>query len=98
VVPPAVWKGGIANLGRAIIKLPSPQQTLHLHSLHNTTLTYHDLPLLSNTSILIMEFVASNATILSQPETYFGIYNELSKYNVHLNIFERLWAVSSIFL
>lgn len=37
--------------------------------------------------------VMSNSTLLSQPETYFGIYNELSKYNVHLNIFERLWAV-----
>lgn len=41
-----------------------------------------------------MEVIANNATLLSQPETYFGIYNELSKYNVHLNIFERLWAVS----
>jgi hypothetical protein len=35
----------------------------------------------------------SNST-LTAPDTYFGIYNELSKYNVHLNIFERLWAVS----
>jgi methylsterol monooxygenase len=35
----------------------------------------------------------SNVT-LTAPETYFGIYNELSKYNVHLNVFERLWAVS----
>lgn len=33
-----------------------------------------------------------NATLASS-DTYFGIYNELSKYNVQLNIFERLWAV-----
>lgn len=35
----------------------------------------------------------SNAT-MAAPETYLGIYNEMSKYNVHLNIFERMWAVS----
>ena len=39
-----------------------------------------------------MSFVANST--LAAPDTYFGIYNELSKYNVHLNIFERLWAVS----
>ncbi|CAL3968067.1 unnamed protein product [Diplocarpon coronariae] len=33
----------------------------------------------------------TNST-LAAPDTYFGIYNELSRYNVHLNIFERLWA------
>lgn len=37
--------------------------------------------------------VFANSTLLQQPETFFGIYDELSKYNVHLNIFERLWAV-----
>ncbi|PQE17965.1 C-4 methyl sterol oxidase Erg25 protein [Rutstroemia sp. NJR-2017a WRK4] len=37
-----------------------------------------------------MEYL-SNST-LARPETFFGIYDELSKYNVHLNIFERLWA------
>ncbi len=37
--------------------------------------------------------ILSNST-LAAPDTYFGIYNELSKYNVHLNLFERLWAVS----
>merc|ERR1712098_458270 len=37
-----------------------------------------------------MSFVANST--LAAPDTYFGIYNELSKYNVHLNIFERLWA------
>lgn len=39
-----------------------------------------------------MSFLANST--LATPDTYFGIYNELSKYNVHLNIFERLWAVS----
>lgn len=43
--------------------------------------------------LAIMDIV-SNSTLLGAPETYMGIYNELSKYNVHLNIFERLWAVS----
>lgn len=37
-----------------------------------------------------MDTLMSNATA---PETYLGIYSELSKYNIHLNIFERLWAV-----
>lgn len=42
----------------------------------------------------IMEsLVANNATGLGSPETYMGVFNELSKYNVHLNLFERLWAV-----
>ena len=36
----------------------------------------------------------ANSTTFAAPGTYLGIYNELSKYNVHLNIFERLWAVS----
>ena len=36
----------------------------------------------------------SNSTLLAQPESYMAIYHELSQYNVHLNIFERLWAVS----
>lgn len=34
----------------------------------------------------------SNSTLLAQPESYMAIYHELSQYNVHLNIFERLWA------
>jgi hypothetical protein len=42
---------------------------------------------------LAMSFLA-NSTLATAPDTYFGIYNELSKYNVHLNLFERLWAVS----
>jgi hypothetical protein len=37
----------------------------------------------------------SNSTLLAQPESYMAIYHELSQYNVHLNIFERLWAVST---
>ena len=28
----------------------------------------------------------------SPPETYWGQFDEISKYNVHLNVFERLWA------
>ena len=40
-----------------------------------------------------MSFMA-NSTAFAAPDTYLGIYNELSKYNVHLNVFERLWAVS----
>jgi hypothetical protein len=39
--------------------------------------------------------IASNSTLFTAPDTYLGIYNELSKYNVHLNVFERLWAVST---
>lgn len=39
--------------------------------------------------------IMSNSTLLQQPDTYIGIYNEFSKYNIHLNIFERLWAVST---
>jgi methylsterol monooxygenase len=41
-----------------------------------------------------MEYL-SNSTLAARPETFLGIYDELSKYNVHLNIFERLWAVSA---
>ena len=26
------------------------------------------------------------------PETYWGQFEEISKYNVHLNFFERMWA------
>lgn len=35
----------------------------------------------------------STSTLLSAPpETYWGSFDEISKYNVHLNVFERLWA------
>jgi methylsterol monooxygenase len=40
-----------------------------------------------------MSVLSNSTTLLTTPDTYFGIYNELSKYNVHLNLFERLWAV-----
>lgn len=34
-----------------------------------------------------------NSTLLSPaPETYWGQFEEISKYNVHLNLFERMWA------
>lgn len=42
----------------------------------------------------IMSVVMANSTLLAEPESYMAIYHELSQYNVHLNIFERLWAVS----
>lgn len=29
---------------------------------------------------------------MSPPDTYWGQFEEISKYNVHLNVFERLWA------
>ena len=28
----------------------------------------------------------------SPPDTYWGQFDEISKYNVHLNVLERLWA------
>lgn len=39
----------------------------------------------------------SNATAsaFNQTQDYFGVLEEVSKYNVHLNYFEKLWAVCS---
>ena len=74
------------NIQKALL-LPN---NLHLHS----PLFYHSP---SSTTTLIIGTnspAMSNSTLLASPDTYFGIYNELSKYNVHLNVFERLWAVS----
>lgn len=34
----------------------------------------------------------------SPPETYWGQYEEISKYNVHLNVLERLWAAWYAFM
>ena len=35
----------------------------------------------------------STSTLLSPPpDTYWGQFDEISKYNVHLNVAERLWA------
>lgn len=40
-----------------------------------------------------MEAIVANGTVfLQQPETYSQAFEEISKYNIHLNIFERLWA------
>ena len=61
-------------------------------SLNNCCITFTPYHLL----FAVMS-VASNATLFTTPDTYLGIYNELSKYNVHLNVFERLWAVSKCF-
>jgi len=44
-----------------------------------------------------MSFMA-NSTSFTGPDTYLAIYHEFSKYNVHLNMFERLWAVSQFSL
>ncbi len=44
-----------------------------------------------------MASILSNSTLnatLTNPATYFDVYNEFSKYHVQLNVFERLWAVS----
>lgn len=40
----------------------------------------------------------SNATVVgafTQPDTYMNVFEEVTKYNVQLNVVERLWAVSS---
>lgn len=35
----------------------------------------------------------STSSLFSPPaETYWGSFDEISTYNVHLNVFERLWA------
>ena len=35
---------------------------------------------------------STSSLLYSPPETYWGNFDEISKYNVHLNVFERLWA------
>lgn len=47
--------------------------------------------------------ICRNSTTLSYaasptPETYWGQFEEISKYNVHLNFFERLWAAWYAFM
>lgn len=40
-----------------------------------------------------------NSTLFSgTPETYWSHYEEISKYNVHLNVFERLWEAWYAFM
>lgn len=34
----------------------------------------------------------STATFLSSPDTYSGVFEEISRYNVHLNVAEKAWA------
>ncbi|KAI9848227.1 MAG: C-4 sterol methyl oxidase [Thelocarpon superellum] len=37
--------------------------------------------------------VPPNSTgVFSTPQSYWGVFDEISKYNVHLNVLERLWA------
>ena len=35
---------------------------------------------------------STSSLFYSPPDTYWGQFDEISKYNVHLNVFERLWA------
>ncbi|CAD6565380.1 MAG: C-4 sterol methyl oxidase [Alectoria sarmentosa] len=35
---------------------------------------------------------STSSLFSSPPETYWGQFDEISKYNIHLNVFERLWA------
>ena len=35
---------------------------------------------------------STSSLFTSPPDTYWGQFDEVSKYNVHLNVFERLWA------
>ncbi|KAK6948556.1 hypothetical protein Daesc_010326 [Daldinia eschscholtzii] len=37
---------------------------------------------------------ATVAGVFSHPDTYLNVFEEVSKYNVHLNVLERAWAVS----
>jgi methylsterol monooxygenase len=40
-----------------------------------------------------------NSTLFSaSPETYWSHFEEISKYNVHLNVFERLWEAWYAFM
>ena len=82
-----VWFGGAA---KAKVALFNKHFKTHVRLKNFTTST------LSCRSPA-MSFVA-NSTSFAAPETYLGIYHEFSKHNVHLNIFERLWAVSRPFL
>ena len=43
--------------------------------------------------------VPRNSTLFSAtPETYWSHFEEISKYNVHLNVFERLWVAWYAFM
>lgn len=35
---------------------------------------------------------STSSLFMSPPDTYWGQFEEVSKYNIHLNVFERLWA------
>lgn len=51
----------------------------------------------ADASMLTSFSLHSNATVVgafTQPDTYMNVLEEVTKYNVQLNIVERLWAVS----
>lgn len=45
--------------------------------------------------MMLTQYAFRNATAsaLNQTQDYFGVLEEVSKYNVHLGYFEKLWAV-----
>ena len=45
---------------------------------------------------LTLFFSNATASALNQTQGYFTVLDEVAKYNVHLNYFERLWAVRSL--
>lgn len=54
-----------------------------------------DLLIIHHDMMLTSFFLCSNATIgaLNQTQDYFGVLEEVTKYNIHLNYGEKLWAV-----
>ena len=46
---------------------------------------------------VIQQFV-SNATSFGGPQTYWESFDEVSRFNVQLNIFEKLWAAWYLFI
>ena len=67
-----------------------------------TPYTLASLPLYHVNAVLVASFSAAYLTSFnrnstspffsSPPDTYWGQFDEVSKYNVHLNLLERLWA------
>ncbi|KAI9848584.1 MAG: C-4 sterol methyl oxidase [Sclerophora amabilis] len=60
----------------------------------STVLLIH---VLARTSVTVTP-CENTTTLLSGPDTYWGQFDEISKYHVHLNIFERLWAAWYAFM
>ena len=74
----------------------------HTHTNILTPYTLASLPLYHVSAVFIASFSVlylipfnRNSTspfFSSPPDTYWGQFDEVSRYNVHLNILERLWA------